>query len=418
MRNPAVLAALAFSLLPGALAAEENWPQFRGPTGDGRSDAVGLPLRWGPEKNVRWKTPIHDRGWSSPVIWGSQVWMTTASDDGARQFAVCVDRESGRVLHDVKVFDVAKPEPIHALNSYASPTPVVEPGRVYVHFGSYGTACLDAATGRTLWARRDLVCDHFRGPGSSPVLWRDLLILHFDGIDVRYVAALDKHTGKTAWKTDRSTDFGSLDGDLCKAYVTPLVVKHQGQDQVISLGAQAGMAYDPATGRELWKVRYPGGYSNTVRPVAGNGLVFINTGFDRPQLWAVRLGGAGDVTDSHVAWKFSRNVPCKPSPVFHEGLVYTISDSGIATCLEADTGRLVWQERIGGQYSASPLAADGRLYLFSHEGKSAVLRPGRKLEVLAVNSLPNGFMASPAVSGKSLFLRTKTHLYRVEEMHE
>lgn len=412
---PRILGILALLTFPSLLVGGENWPQFRGPTGDGRTEATGLPLTWGESKNVRWKTPIHDRGWSSPVVWGEQIWLTTATEDGHKVFAVCVDLQTGRVVHDLKVFDVAQPEPIHTLNSYASPTPAVEAGRVYVHFGSYGTACLDTATGKTLWERRDLKCNHFRGPGSSPVLCGDLLLLTFDGFDVQYLVAVNKATGRTVWKTDRSTDFGDLDGDLRKAYTTPLVVDHGGQQQVISSGAYAAMAYDLKTGRELWKVRYPGGYSNTVRPVAQGEIVFLNTGFDSPEMWALRLGGSGDVTLSRVLWKYAKNMPCKPSPVLADGLLYMIADGGIATCLDAATGKPVWQQRVGGQYSASPICADGRIYFFSQEGKTTVIRAGRKYEILATNTLKDGFMASPAVVGKALILRTKTHLYRIEE---
>jgi outer membrane protein assembly factor BamB len=406
----AVLLLAAASMSPAA----ENWPQFRGPTGDGQSDATGLPLRWSEKENVRWKTPIHGRGWSSPVIWDQQVWMTTATEDGRRLFAVAVDCRSGAVLHDLKLFDVAQPDEIHALNSYASPSPVIEAGRVYVHFGTYGTACLDTATGRTLWERRDLKCDHFRGPGSSPVLFENLLILHYDGIDLQYLVALDKATGRTAWRTDRSTDFGQLDGDLRKAYATPLVVEAAGRLQMLSPGAQAAMAYDPRTGKELWKILYPGGFSNVSRPLYGHGLAYLNTGFGQPQLWAVRPDGRGDVTATHVAWKLAKGVPAKPSPVLVGDLIFMVNDTGIASCVEAKTGRVVWHERIGGEYSASLLSAEGRVYAFSHDGRSTVFRPGRQYEALAVNRLDSGFMASPAVAGRAMFLRTKTDLYRIE----
>lgn len=405
---------LLIGLACGPSVAGESWPQFRGPTGDGHAPGARVPLRWSETEGVVWKTPIHGRGWSSPVIWGGQIWMTTATEDGRAMFAVAVDRQTGKVLFDRKLFDVAEPDEIHALNSYASPTPVIEEGRVYVHFGTYGTSCLDTATGKTIWERRDLNCDHFRGPGSSPVLFEDLLILHFDGIDVQYLVGLDKKTGRTVWRTDRSTDFGNLDGDLRKAYCTPLIARTSSGLQMFSNGAQAGMAYDPRTGEELWKVCYPGGFSNASRPLYWHGLAFLNTGFGAPQLWAVRTDGRGDVTATHVAWRLTKGVPAKPSPVLVDDCLYMVNDSGIASCVAAETGKVVWSRRLGGEYSASPLFAEGRVYVFSHEGKTTVLRPGPECDVLAENTLDAGFMASPAVAGNALYLRTKTHLYRVE----
>ena len=397
----------------GPVTAEDNWPQFRGPRGDGTSNAVGLPVTWSETEHVRWKTAIHGRGWSSPVVWGNQAWMTTASDDGRQRFAVAVDVRSGQVVHDVRVFEVETPEAIQALNSYASPTPVIEEGRVWVHFGSVGTACLDTASGKILWTRRDLNCDHFRGAGSSPILFGRLLILHFDGIDVQYLAALDKTSGQTVWRTDRSTDFAGADGDLRKAYSTPLTAEVGGRTLLLSPGAKAAMAYLPETGKEVWKIRY-GGFSNTSRPLFGGGLAFLNTGFGKPELWAVRPDGEGDVTDTHVVWRLNKSVPAKPSPLLIGELIYMVDDRGVASCVEAKTGDVVWHERIGGEHSASPIYADGRIYVFDQDGKATVLAPGREFKVLTTNRLEAGCMASPAVVGQSLLVRTKTALYRIE----
>lgn len=408
-----LLGTAAIFLLSHAQAGE-NWPQFRGPAGNGASDAVGLPLRWSETENVKWKTAIHGRGWSSPVVWGNQIWMTTATDDGYEQYVVCVDRDSGKILHDIHLFHNDTLQITNPLNSYASPTPVVEQGRVYVHFGVYGTACLDTTDGQVLWTRRDILCDHFRGPGSSPVLVDDLLIFHMDGIDVQYVIALNKTTGETVWKTNRSTDFGDRDGDFRKAYTTPLLIEFGGRRQLISTGAVETMSYDPATGKEFWKVRHEG-YSNAVRPVFALDMVFIDSGSGSQSIWAVRPDGDGDVTDTHVVWKLAKNVPMKPSFVLVDDLITMVNDSGVVSCVEAKTGKVVWQERLGGQYSASPIAAEGHIYLFSHDGPATVIAAGREYKSLAVNTLDDGFMASPAVVGKAIFLRTKTHLYRIEQ---
>jgi len=389
------------------------WPQFRGPTGDGISAATGLPLKWSEHENVTWKTLIHGRGWSSPVIESELIWMTTATKKGHELFAVAVDLKTGRIVHDIKVFEVARPNKINSLNSYASPTPVVEPGRVYVNFGEYGTACLETASGEVLWERRDLPCDHMMGPGSSPIVFDNLLIFHMDGGDGQYVVALNKKTGKTAWKSNRSIDYHAMNPDYRKAFSTPLVVDYKGDQQMISVAAQGVMAYEPLTGREIWKVRFKG-FSNAARPVRDNGLVFISTGFSRAKLWAIRLGGKGDVTQSHVAWKQDKDVPIKPSPILMDGLIFMVSDNGKVSCIEAATGKIVWNEKISGQYSASPIYAAGRIYFFNHTGKTTVIAAGRKFKTLALNELETGCMASPAIVGNTMILRTKTHLFRIE----
>jgi outer membrane protein assembly factor BamB len=406
-------AVLALIFVAGFAHAETNWPQFRGPRGDGSSIAKGLPVTWSEQEHVRWKTPIHGRGWSSPVVWEQQIWLTTASEDGKQMFAVCVDAASGKIVHDLLLFENEKPDEIHLLNSYASPTPAVEAGRVYLHFGSYGTACLDTANGRVVWQRRDLPCKHWRGPGSSPFLYGERLIIHYDGYDYQYVVALDKTTGRTIWKTDRQVDFGTTDGDIMKAFSTPILIEAAGRKQLISSCSKAVLAYDPDSGREIWRVRYDG-FSATARPLFGNGLVFVNTGFSKADMLAIRPDGQGDVTDTHVAWRVTKAVGSKPSAVLVDGLLLMVHDNGVATCLEAATGKELWNKRIGENFSASLLAGDGKVYFFSHEGTTTVVRPDRKYQELAVNKLDDGFMASPAVTQGSLILRTRSHLYRVE----
>lgn len=419
MRTLAALL-LAPSLL---LHAAENWPQFRGPDGTGHSDARGLPIRWSESENIVWKTPIHDRGWSSPVVYGKQVWLTSASKDGRELFVFCLDRDSGKILKDWKLFDVAQPQFIHPFNTPASPTPAIEEGRVYITFGSAGTAAIDTKTFKVIWERRDIECNHFRGAGSSPVIFRNMLLMHFDGSDVQFVMALDKKTGKTLWQTKRSIDFQDLDkngkpaadGDLRKAFATPQVERINGRWEMISLGAKAAYSYDPFTGKELWRVEERAQHSASTRPVLGHGMIFFPTGFSAGQLLAVRTGGNGLITDSHVAWRVKRGVPNKPSILLVDDFIYMIGDTGIASCVDAKTGDQVWQQRIGGEYSASPVYADGKLWFFSEDGKTTVLKPGRSFEVISENKLDEGFLASPAIAGNAFFLRTRTHLYRIEQ---
>jgi outer membrane protein assembly factor BamB len=396
-------------------AGDANWPQFRGPRGDGTTTSEKLPLTWSESENIVWKTPIEGRGWSSPVLWGKQVWMTTATPDGKVMSAICVDADSGRIIHNIKLFENAKLGPINPVNSYASPTPCIEAGRVYMHFGTYGTVCLDTATGKTLWERRDLHCDHGVGPGSSPVLDGGRLYLLFDGMDVQFVVALDAATGKTVWKTPRNVKFPNDNGDVHKAFSTPLLIDTPTGRQLIAAGAEFAMAYDPLSGRELWRVQYPGGYSTASRPVMVGGLVLVNSGFERPRVLAVRPDGRGDVTATHVAWSLDRGVANKPSPAVVDGQVYFLHDSGTLACRDGKTGQAVWQDRLDGNFSASPIAGAGRIYFFDDRGQTTVIAPGSsEMKVLATNKLDAGCMASPAVSGNALFMRTKTHLYRIE----
>jgi outer membrane protein assembly factor BamB len=401
----------------GVAGAADQWTEFRGPSGTGHSESVGLPREWSETKNVAWKTRIHGRGWSSPVVLGSQVWLTTATPDGKELSVLAIDRDDGHVLFDGKVFDVGEPKDTHMYNSYASPTPVIEEGRVYVHFGSYGTAALDTRSGKVLWTRRDLRCNHWRGPGSSPILYKGLLIVHFDGYDVQYVVALDKSTGRTVWKADRTHDFGTDDGDQKKGFATPVVIDAAGRTQLISPAAKAVVSLDPLTGRELWRVRYPE-HSAAARPLFAHGLVYVDTGYGKAELLAIRPDGRGDVTETHVAWKALKGVGAKPSPLLVDDLIYAVSDTGgVVTCIDAKTGVEVWQQRVGGGgHSASPLFADGALYFFAEDGSAVALAPGREYRELGRSAVgEGGVMATPAIAGKALFLRTESRLLRLEK---
>ena len=391
------------SLLLSIQVFAEDWPEFRGSTGQGVSGERGLPLTWSETKNVRWKVAIPGKGWSSPAILGDRIWLTAATDDGKSLRAICVDRNSGAITQNVEVFRIKNLGPMSPKNSLASPTPVLEGDRVYLHFGAHGTACI-TQTGEIVWKTRLEYDNGQHGPGGSPVLYENLLIVSCDGLDIQYVVALDKLTGKTKWKKLRQG---------YQAYTTPLVVKLPAGDQVISPGALRAIAYEPRTGKEIWNVRYGDGFSNVPRPVYGNGLVYICTGFQEPSMLAVRIDGRGDVTKSHVAWTLKRGVPLTPSPLLVGDELYMVNDGGIASCVDAKSGAELWRARINGNFSASPIYADGRIYFLSEEGLTVVIAPGKKFQALATNQLEGETLASMAVSGGSIFIRSRTHLYRL-----
>ena len=408
--------------LPVLSASASNWPQFRGPNGDGHADESKLPVSWSETEHVKWKTPIHGRGWSSPVVWGKQIWLTTATPDAKQLFAVCIDADSGKIVRDQKLFEIEHPQFHHSFNSPASPTPVIEEGRVYVTFGSPGTACLDTRSGQVLWERSDIKCNHYRGAGSSPIIYGDLLIMNFDGSDEQFIIALDKKTGKTVWRKERSIDFKDLgpdgkpkaEGDMRKCFATPHVMMMDGKPLLISQGANATYGYDPLTGAEHWRVEERTSHSGGTRPVIGHGLIFFPSGWSQGQVLAVKPGGHGDVTASNIVWRVKKSVPKKPSLLLDGDLIYMIDDGGVASCLEAKTGEMVWSERIGGNCSASPIIAGGKIYFFNEQGKTAVVALGREFKKLAENTLADGFLASPAVTDNALLLRSKTDLYRIE----
>lgn len=421
-------AAALIAAFSATAAATEGWPEFRGPWADGRVTAAGdppsgLPTVWSETQNVAWKTEVPCCGWSTPVIQGNDVWMTWATEAGTEFYVLCVEKDTGKIRINDRLFTSDSPEPLgNEVNGYASPSPVIEPGRVYVHFGSYGTACLDTQTGKPIWTRTDLPCRHYRGPGSSPILFGDYLILTFDGADQQYTAALDKKTGKTIWRTDRSTKYTDVDeqgnvqreGDFRKGFSTPIVADANGTPVLISAGSMSIFGYDARTGKELWSMPTPG-HTPAPRPVFGEGLAYLINGRGPTELYAVRIDGTGDITNSHVAWKTAEKIlPSEPSPILIDGLLYLVSNNGLVSCLEAATGAIVWSERIGGNFMASPIYADGNLYFSSMQGKTNVLKAGRTFQPVAENVLDDGLMASPAAAGKALFLRTKTHLYRIE----
>lgn len=392
-------------------AATADWTQFRGPDGQGKTEAVDLPVHWGPSENIAWKSDVPGSGWSSPVVEGGQIWLTTATQEGQSLRALCYDRNDGKLIHDVQVFYIDKLDSINPKNTYASPTPVLTAEHVYVHFGTYGTACLNRTNAQIVWTNQELKLEHKEGPGSSPVLYKDRLIIPCDGTDVQFVAALQASTGRLLWKTKRS---GELDAnpDFRKAYSTPVVLVTERGAEAICVGADQTVAYIPANGEEIWKVRYKG-FSNVPTPVLGEGSVFLCTDYGRPSLIAVRLGGTGDVTGSHVLWEVSRQVPAIPSALYLDGDLYLVSNGGVLSRLDAGSGKTSWQKRLRGTFAASPVYADGKIFLCSETGDTTVLAPPDN--ILAVNPLGEGILATPAIDGDSLFIRTEKRLYRIRK---
>jgi len=399
-----VVAAFVVLALTARLMAED-WPAFRGPTGQGHSSERNLPLEWNESRHVIWKAPVDGRGWSSPVVADGRVWLTSAvTDRGASLRVLGFDVATGRELVNVEAFHMPSARLLNEKNSLASPTPIVDGDRVYVHFGAQGTAAL-TTTGEVVWKAR-FPYESQHGNGGSPMLYGDLLILSCDGADTAFVVALDKRTGKVRWKTQRRQPWD-------QAYSTPLVINVGGRDQILSVGAYRAAAYDPENGRELWRVSYEDGFSNVPRPVFGHGMVYIATGFQQPFLLAVRADGAGDVTRTHIAWTLSRGAPLTPSPLLVGDDLYIVNDNGIASALDAKTGAVHWQQRLGGTFSASPVFADGHLYFTSEDGETTVVAPGRQFQKLTVNRIDEPTLASLAISGGSIFIRGESHLYRI-----
>jgi outer membrane protein assembly factor BamB len=405
MRRP-ILLIYCFVAVHSPCLLAQDWPQFRGPDGQGHSAERGLPIEWSESKNIAWKVPVPGRGWSSPVVADGKVWLTTATQIGRDSSLrlMSFDAATGRQALDLEVFRIKNLSLLNPKNSHASPTPVIEGDRVYVHFGAQGTAAV-STSGEVVWKAWQ-VYESQHGNGGSPVLYGDLLIFSCDGFDEAAVVALDKRTGKKRWRTLRPQPWS-------QAYSTPLVIHVGDRDLIVSVGAFHAAAYDPQNGKEIWRVSYPDGFSNVPRPVYGGGLVFITTGFQQPSILAIRPDGKGDVTKTHVAWTLSRGAPLTPSPLLVGDELYVVTDAGIASSIDARTGAVHWQHRLGGNVSASPVSADGRIYFLDEEARTTVITPGQTYQQVSTNTLDEPALASMAVASQSFFIRTATHLYRV-----
>lgn len=409
-----------------ASAAEYGWPARFGPHANSQvpaEEAAGIPTTWDDTDgtNILWKVKLEEFGHSTPAVLNGKIWLTSATEEGHRQYLDCLDAQTGKVLHHQLLFENEDPEPLNnTTNTYASPTCVVTDDAVYVHFGSYGTARVDPNSMNVVWRRRDIECRHFRGPGSSPILYDNLLILTFDGIDAQFLTALDIETGDTVWRTERTTDYGDLDengqpkleGDLRKAYSTPGLATVGDQTQVISVGSRAAFAYDAKTGREIWTIRHDD-YNAAAPPLFFDRLTILNTGSSKANLVGIDLNATtqGDITESHVVWDRKKGNSRLASPLLYDGNVFMVTHAGVGVCVDAATGEELKKIRIGGTFISSPLVANGLIYIGNDDGTVIVFRADADMEIMARNKLSEGMRASPAAAGGCLFLRTINHLY-------
>ena len=426
---------LSLLLLASLSVSAGDWPQWRGADGSGHISGTGYPTTWSETENVAWKTELPGQGHSSPVIAGDEIWLTSATAEpiteearkrklaentGSQPLtlvgklsmrALCVDRKTGELVKNIELLTHEDPQWTHEINTFASPSPVLDDGKLYCSFGSHGSACLDIKTGKVLWTNQELSVLHENGPGSTPVVWGDYMIEHYDGSDQQYIAALNKDTGKLAWKTKRSGEMNT-NPQLQKAYGTPLVVNIDGRDQVISPAADWLYSYDPTTGEELWKLNYGQlGFSIVPRPVYGHGMIYFSTSFMKAQVQAVTVENGKPRT----VWKQDSGAPKIPSPILVGDELYYINDKGIATCVDAATGKVHWEKRLGGNIAASPAYADGHLYFQNREGDTYVVEPGTEFNLLHTNHLDGGHWASLAGADGEFFARTDKALYCIRK---
>lgn len=404
------------------IAFAQNWTQFRGTNLDGKELDAQLPIHWSPDSNVMWKSEIAGKGWSSPVVYGKQIWLTSEQDDGKYLYANCISKKDGSSLFNLLIFQPDTVYGKHAVNNYATPTPCIEDSFVYVNFGSYGTACIETNTGNVVWKRTDLICNHVQGPGSSAMLYRNMLILHFEGSDQLFIVALDKRTGETIWKTDRPKElYDKLEPIGKKAYITPIVINVNGRDLLISNGSAVCIAYDVETGKEVWRV-VQGEDSTISMPVFENGIVYFYTSFVTPaegekycELIAVDPSGTGNVTNTNVLWRIQQPILQLLTPVIHNGILYTINTNSNLMIIDAKSGEILDQQKMKGKYNASLVMAGGYVYFPSSTGQTLVIKEGSKIEVIAENKLSGQIWATPAITGNQLVIRSSDFLYLIGE---
>lgn len=418
-----ILSVVLLSMPVEARSQDNNWTHFRGSSLNGIADAGKIPLKMD-DSGIKWKTRIHDNGYSSPVVFGNQIWITTSKADGKELYAICLDFKTGNIIYDIKVFTPEEVEGKHTINTYASPTPCIEKGFVYVHYGNLGTACINTSNGSLVWKRTDLKCRHVQGPGSSPVIYKNLLILHFEGVDVRYLIALDKSNGKTVWRTDRPAEpYVSLDEIGRKAYITPVIINVKGRDMLISNGSAVCVAYNPDNGKEIWRV-VAGGESTISMPFTENGIIYWYAGYmlsddgnKYTELLAVNPDGSGDITGTNIVWKKKDDQSQNQllTPVIKDGLIFTVSTLNKLMCIDALSGKEVWSTHLSANFNSSPVWMNGNIWLFSVKGEVLVIRAARKYERIADSQMDSGIWATPAFLRNSIIMRTERYMYRISD---
>lgn len=414
------LSSILYVFLSFAQENNPNWTHFRGSQLDGKAPEGIYPIKWSPDSNIVWKTALYGQGWSSPVVYDQQVWMTTATEDGKKMYALCVDYQSGELLHDIEVFTPDTVFRKHNINSYATPTPCIEAGSVYVHFGTYGTACLSTDDGSVTWKRNDLNCRHVQGPGASPIIYKNMLILHLEGTDRQVIYALNKATGEIIWETVRPSGiYDALEPIGRKAYITPLIVNVKGRDLLVSNGSAMCAAYDPLTGEEIWRI-VKGEDSTIAMPFEENGIVYFHTSFVTDEddhryatLMAVNPDGKGDIAHSNILWQIETPILQLATPVIRDGLIYNVDTKNVMMCLDAATGKTIWESRLRGKYNSSPVIANGYVYFSSTNGETTVIKEGPVLEVVAENELEGEIWTTPVFLDGSILVRTSEYLYRI-----
>ena len=410
----ALLIAATFQVALAAHLQAENWPRFRGPTGQGVSSETSLPAEWSSTSGIAWKTEIPGESWSSPIVWNDQVFVTTATDGGRSCRVLALDRKAGRVLWNTEVFQQT-PGHKQGKNSYATPTPVTDGERVYAVFGDGSVAAVNF-DGSLAWTNRDVKFYSEHGLGASPLVYGELLIMAFDGSspgpetkvgwqipwDQAFILAVDKTTGKPRWRASR--------GLSRIAHISPAVIRMGDREELLSCAGDAIQGFNPKTGQRLWHV-FSEGEGVVPSPAWGDGLIFTASGFGKSTIRAVRMGARDDATKTHIAWEQRKGVPSQSSLLYVKPFLYAVTEGGIASCVKSESGDIVWQQRIGGEFCASPVFGDGKVFFLSEQGDTTVVAPGAEFKQLARNTLGERCQASPAVSQEHLFIRSDKHLW-------
>lgn len=413
-----ITAIIIAQLLSSCKSDMQNWTHFRGSNMDGHAAVEKAPLHWSDTENVVWKVPVKGLGWSSPVVYGNQVWITSAEKDGHEFYTLCFDLKTGKLLDEKTIFTAADPQRIHGTNSYATPTPCIEAGKVYVNFGTFGTACINTDNFEVVWKREDMPCKHMQGPASSIILHKNMLIVHLEGTENPYVTALNKETGETLWKSVRPAEiYDTIEAVSRKSYQTPILIEAAGKEMLISNAAQMCFAHDVNTGEVIWTIFY-GDDSTVSQPLYYDGLVYVNSGWlfeDNKPFWtrqyAVDPSGTGDVTQTHVKWTYEEDVPQTASPVIVDGLMYMVHDRGMVTCLNAKTGEVIWKEKLKGNFNSSPIYAANSIYFINTKGECTIIKPGNTFQKVAENDIEGTVKAVPAFVGDKMILRSDKFLY-------